>query len=196
MSNELLRQPWQQLKKANPFAPRATWIKLQSQERDVTNFSYFDFVPRRITFCIHPHTMSGMKMSFDSAWFAGRQPKAWIVCLGILLTVSALNTGCSKATNPAPVPTADSTNSTPTASAAPVPVQTPQPVVISSTNSQPNLQTLNRALMAWMIKNHRHPQSFDEFASSAPIQIPNPPPGKKYTLNTRGFIILADNTTQ
>jgi hypothetical protein len=139
--------------------------------------------------------MSGMKMSFDYARFAGRQPKRWIVCLGLVLAVSAFATGCSKATSPAPAPPADSTNTAPTASVAPVPVATPQPVATSATDSQHTLQTLNRGLMAWMIKNHRHPQNFEEFAGSATVQIPNPPPGKKYTLNTRGFIILADNTT-
>lgn len=141
--------------------------------------------------------MSGTKMSFDSTRFAGHQPKGWIACLGIVLAISALTTGCNKATSPAPAPApaAAPTNTAPTASVAPVLVATPQPVATGATDSQHTLQTLNRGLMAWMIKNHRHPQNFEEFASSATIQIPNPPPGKKYTLNTRGFIVLADNTT-
>ncbi|HXC35496.1 MAG TPA: hypothetical protein VNV43_06440 [Candidatus Acidoferrales bacterium] len=58
------------------------------------------------------------------------------------------------------------------------------------------LQFLNRAMVRWMRTNHRHPRDFNEFASTANVQIPDPPPGKKYALNGRGFIVLVDISTQ
>jgi hypothetical protein len=86
-----------------------------------------------------------------------------------------------------------STTAVPVATSPPVP---PQPSFQSTATdtSLTQLQVLNRALMGWMIKNHRHPRDFQEFASTANIQIPAPPAGQKYTLNQRGFIVLVIST--
>jgi hypothetical protein len=56
----------------------------------------------------------------------------------------------------------------------------------------PNLQPLNQALLGWRLQNRRVPASFEEFAASAGIQIPPPPPGKKYILNSHGLISLVN----
>jgi len=56
----------------------------------------------------------------------------------------------------------------------------------------PNLQPLNQALLAWRIQNRRVPASFAEFAASAGINIPAPPPGKKYIINSHGLISLVN----
>jgi len=79
-----------------------------------------------------------------------------------------------------------------------MPTSAPSQSVTNAAPNDPheNLQLLNRALIRWMIKNHRHPQNFEDFASSASIQIPDPPAGKKYALNGRGFIVLVDFSTQ
>ena len=136
-----------------------------------------------------------MKAFFDFGRAPGWRLKTIIV---LLTTLAAVATGCSKANTSAPpvapsqnpVATTQSTPS-PTAQAAPA---APQPVAMTTSNDSPqSLQLLNRALLRWMIKNRRHPQSFEDFASSANIQIPNPPAGKKYALNGRGFIVLVDN---
>jgi hypothetical protein len=42
------------------------------------------------------------------------------------------------------------------------------------------------------MQNHRVPANFAEFAASAGIQIPPPPAGKKYILNSHGLISLVN----
>ncbi len=56
----------------------------------------------------------------------------------------------------------------------------------------PDLRPLNRALMQWVTQNHRAAANFEEFAASANIQIPPPPPGKKYVINSHGLINLVN----
>lgn len=132
-------------------------------------------------------------MVFDVARFARRQPMLWSACVALAVTA-----GCGKSSPPAesamPPVSTDSTSAQQTPPPAPAPLQDPQPMVAADPDdTQKTLQGLNRALMGWMIRNHRHPKTFEEFAGSANFQIPDPPAGKKYTLNARGFIILVSN---
>lgn len=46
--------------------------------------------------------------------------------------------------------------------------------------------------MGWVYQHGRRPANFEEFAASAKVQIPKPPPGKKYTINHRGLISLVN----
>lgn len=134
-------------------------------------------------------------MVFDFARCARRQPKGWIICLALALAVTA---GCGKS-NPSADPTtppvtSDTASNQPDPAGAPLALQNPLPVVEANPDdTQKMLQGLNRALLGWTIRNHRHPNTFEEFAGSANIQIPDPPAGKKYTLNSDGFIILVSN---
>jgi hypothetical protein len=140
-----------------------------------------------------PINLPGMKMVFDVARLAVRQPRGWALCLALALAATA---GCSKSSPPQAVapPSSDSTSAQQNPSPAPAPLQNPGPVVAAGPDdTQTMMQGLNRALMGWMIRNHRHPKTFEEFASSANMQIPDPPAGKKYTLNAKGFIVLVDN---
>jgi len=134
-------------------------------------------------------------MVFDVARFAGRQPKVGVICLALALAVTA---GCGKSSPPAesaaPPASSDATSAQQNPPPAPLAMQNPDSVVAAGPDdTQKMLQGLNRALVGWMIRNHRHPKTFEEFASSANMQIPEPPAGKKYTLNERGFIILVSN---
>lgn len=134
-------------------------------------------------------------MVFDFARYASRQPKGWIVCLALASAVSA---GCGKSSPPAdsavPPVSSDTTSAQQNQTAPPLALQNPGPVVAANPDdSQKMLQGLNRALLGWTIRNRRHPQTFEEFAGSANLQIPDPPAGKKYTLNSDGFIILVSN---
>ena len=136
-----------------------------------------------------------MKAFFDF----GRNPGWQLKTVAVLLTILALAAaGCGKANTP-PAPAAQSADSVTAATPAPTPAPAAQPVPMqtvattSSNNAPTSLQQLNRAMIGWMRQNHRHPQNFEDFASSANIQIPDPPPGKKYALNGRGFIVLVDN---
>ena len=56
----------------------------------------------------------------------------------------------------------------------------------------PDLRPLNHALLIWIVHNRRHPAGFEEFAANAGIQIPPPPPGKKYIIDSRGLISLVN----
>jgi hypothetical protein len=135
-----------------------------------------------------------MKMVFDFARFAGRQPKGWIASLALALAVTV---GCGKSDSPpqsAAPPASSDSSAQQTPSPAPLALQNPEPLATTDPDdTQKTLQGLNRALMGWMIRNHRHPKTFEEFAGSANMQIPNPPAGKKYALNARGFIVLVSN---
>lgn len=159
-------------------------------QKVVTNFSYFELESWRTIFF---GKSTCMKTFFDFARFDGDQPK-FCGCL-LMLTVLLFAAGCSKSGSPSPsAVSSDSTKAFPTNSAAQAPVATTQQAVATNSDgTQSTLQTLNRALLGWMIKNHRHPQNFAEFASSANIQIPDPPEGEKYTLNAHGFIVLVNN---
>lgn len=139
-----------------------------------------------------------MKTVFNVARWAVYQPKGWFLWLTLAVCVTA---GCGKSgtsapavTPPAAADTAGAQSSVSQAPANPAP-QPMQTVAVARTDdAQKQLQALNRALMGWMIRNHRHPKTFEEFASTAGFEIPAPPAGKKYTLNARGFIVLSDNT--
>ena len=114
----------------------------------------------------------------------------------LLASLAALAAGCGKANSPAAPATRsqDSVAATPSAPAPAAQAAPAQPVAATSSNdSQQTLHLLNRALMQWMIKNRRHPQNFEDFANSVNFQIPDPPAGKKYSLDGRGFIVLVDN---
>ncbi len=149
---------------------------------------------------------------FDFGRRAGWLPKAGILCLLLVLVAPS---GCKKSdSTPASVASSPASNSTPTAAtptaeptaeptAAPIaeptntlpPNQRPLAVPSNSANSGlTQLQLLNRALVGWEMKNHRHPLTFEEFASTASIQIPDPPAGQKYAFNPKGFIVLVNAT--
>jgi hypothetical protein len=132
-------------------------------------------------------------LDFDR--FAGHQPKRWRVCIALALAIPLLATGCSKkgdnsTSNMASPSASDSTATSP---ATPAPAGSSQPTsAASATNAMPDLQALNQALLQWRMQNQRVPSSFAEFAASAGINIPPPPSGKKYVINSRGLISLVN----
>jgi len=133
---------------------------------------------------------------FDFSWLAGWRPRAGTLCL---LGVLVAGGGCGKSESSAP-PFASSpvTNSGPAAAAptATAPQARMQPSVpsVSPNVGVTQLQMLNRAMLGWEMTNHRHPRTFEEFASTAGIQVPNPPAGQKYAFNQRGFIVLVNSS--
>ena len=143
-----------------------------------------------------------MRKSLDFDRFAGDQPKRLRVCIALALAIPLLATGCSKksdtsTSNMASPSASDSTATAPATpapdSATPAPAGGSQPAsAASATNAMPNLQPLNQALIGWRLQNRRVPASFAEFAASAGINIPPPPPGKKYIINSHGLISLVN----
>ncbi|HEV2452830.1 MAG TPA: hypothetical protein VGY98_01120, partial [Verrucomicrobiae bacterium] len=75
----------------------------------------------------------------------------------------------SNSASSAATPAAGSTAGQVTTPTATVPSGPPPPgIPVNSANSGlTQLQLLNRALLGWEMKNHRRPQSFAEFASTA-----------------------------
>jgi hypothetical protein len=146
----------------------------------------------------YANSTRAMNVLFDLVRFPGWRPKTTLLSL-FLIAVVAIGCGKQNASAPPAVPP-----ETPVAVTPAVPTQTqtaPTPIAIQQPQTTPNsgapttLQSLNRAMVGWMRTNHRHPQNFEDFASTATIQIPAPPSGKKYTLNGRGFIVLVDIST-
>ena len=54
------------------------------------------------------------------------------------------------------------------------------------------LGEMNRQLKRWIVSNQRPPSSLEEFTSTAQIQLPPPPAGKKFVLTKQMRIELAD----
>lgn len=139
-----------------------------------------------------------MKPFIDSGRLPGWRVKTRTILFAFGMAVAV---GCGKQSTPASAaaPSQNATvPATPTAttiSTAPAAPSQPAPPVAAN-DTQRMLQGLNRALMRWMIQNRRHPRTFEEFAASANTQIPDPPPGKKYALNSRGFIVLVNSLNQ
>ncbi len=66
-----------------------------------------------------------------------------------------------------------------TSTASPVAV----PAVTVVPNSEPDLGELNRGLLRWLMRNHRRPANFEDFAATAGVAIPPAPAGKKYVIS-------------
>lgn len=105
----------------------------------------------------------------------------------VAFSLAVLLAGCGKeseSVNP-PASSVSATQEAP--QVVPTPQQTPQaPLAVVE------LTELNRELRKWILRNRRPPQSFEEFAASAPVQATPPPPGKKYVLTKQMRIVLAD----
>jgi len=54
------------------------------------------------------------------------------------------------------------------------------------------LDELNREVKKWVMRNRRKPATFEEFSSSAQLEVPPPPPGKKYVLTPELRVELAN----
>lgn len=76
----------------------------------------------------------------------------------------------------------------------------PVPAAPSATIAAPIVQVqgqvdmveLNRVARFWMLRNRRRPTDWDDFVAHAGVQIPPPPPGKKYVLSQNMRVTLVD----
>ena len=73
--------------------------------------------------------------------------------------------------------------------AAPRPVTCRAATQLAARRQEPICQTrdihqngANRVLVGWIISHHNRPKSFEEFVADTQIQVPPPPPGKKYVI--------------
>ena len=67
------------------------------------------------------------------------------------------------------------------------------PQVDTATNGEPDMRDLNRYLLRWAVGHQKRPASFEEFAADPGVQIPPPPTGKKYKLDTGTMHIILVN---
>jgi len=115
-----------------------------------------------------------------------------LVCF-TLAAGSLILSGCSKAPKPMAADPAVPAVAAgqPPAAVVPVPVHEPVPVPVGG--NQPSPQTIHemeKVLVGYMISQHHRPQSFEEFVAATKIQVPPPPPGKKYVIAQNMHIIL------
>jgi hypothetical protein len=119
------------------------------------------------------------------------------VFVGLIAVISVLAlAGCSKSQAPTPTSTASPQDTTQTQTATPQPSvqQTPGTATTqgAATNGQPDLASLQRTLIHWVVGHRRRPANFEEFAATAGVTIPPPPPGQKYFITDRLHIELVD----
>ena len=115
--------------------------------------------------------------------------------IGILSIALFAAVGCGKSSKSDPAAAAAPSPSDPTAAkmaATPPANWTHPPANANHANDSgpTQLQMLNRAVLGWKMEHHRQPRSIEDLASTADFQIPPPPAGKKYALDSKGFIIL------
>jgi hypothetical protein len=127
--------------------------------------------------------------------------------LFVALLVATLTPGCgeksgssgSQTVDTPSQSTADPSQATkPSEAPASAPIAAPIPSPAASTTTgtnavaPPDVGQLTFQLRRWIVMNHRAPKTFEEFVSLAKIQVPPPPPGKKYVIGPQAKVILAD----
>lgn len=123
-------------------------------------------------------------------------------CCLLLSGLLLFSAGCSKRDTPASaaVSPQDTNTSIPNgaslspANTAPGPRPTPPaPVVLTSTsNTNEVLAQLTRELHRAMI-GRKLSGSFEEFVAISHVQVPPPPPGKKYAISKKWRVVLENN---
>jgi hypothetical protein len=134
-----------------------------------------------------------MKPMSDFRPFAGWRFNFHAASVAVALALPLLFGGCSKKTDaPASNLPATPQAAAPTSAAPTPPIVASMPAPATATNAAPDLRAINRALIIWSVHHRRQPSSFEEFAASAGFQIPPPPPGKKYVIDSNGLISLVN----
>lgn len=132
-----------------------------------------------------------MKSTSTLDFWLPRHPLEGLAVVAVLLLAPLLCGGCSKKTDaPASNLPAAPQAAAPTSAAPTPPIIASMPAPATATNAAPDLRAINRALIIWSVHNRRQPASFEEFAASAGFQIPPPPPGRKYVIDSRGLVSL------
>ena len=123
--------------------------------------------------------------------------------LALIWGVAMFATGCGKkesaapsGTTAAPQQTATQETAAATAPSPPAYIPPTPAATAAANNGTLVFQQLNRYVLQYRMQNHRNPASVEELAAFAGVQVPPPPPGKKYAFNNRGFIVLVDNSTK
>lgn len=147
------------------------------------------------------HGMKGRQMQAAAPGecpYSGReQPSYLLAGLLALLMATGFGVGCKKESAVEP-PTSPEENAQLQRNVSPDAPPTSSQNRPQTLNVAPQedpdavVKQLNRELARWMLRNKRTPSSFEEFVSSAQLQVPPAPAGKKYVLNKDVRIVLAN----
>jgi hypothetical protein len=103
----------------------------------------------------------------------------------LMLAIALFVSGCSQKSSTTFSSEANQEigNTNPAAVTAPSAQPVPGTASVVQTDGQPDMAELNRVAKFWMFRNRRRPTGWDDFVANAGVQIPPPPPGKKYVLS-------------
>jgi hypothetical protein len=62
-------------------------------------------------------------------------------------------------------------------------------VVPQSDDPQATLRQLSLELRRYVVRTHKVPRNFDDFAANSNVQFPPPPPGKKYAIEGQAVVL-------
>lgn len=65
----------------------------------------------------------------------------------------------------------------------------PAVTIPASDDPQATLQQLSLELRRYVVRTHKVPRNFEEFAANANVQFPPPPPGKKYAIDGQAVVL-------
>lgn len=108
-----------------------------------------------------------------------------------LLLAATLAAGCKKSEPPAPA--ADTQG---VGEAVPSPrglelstIAPPAVTIAPSAETQTTLQQLSLELRRYVVRTHKIPKTFEEFAANSNVQFPPPPTGKKYAIQGQEVVL-------
>ena len=147
------------------------------------------------------HRMETFSGSIRSAGCQTTQGRIfWLV---LVLGAAMFIAGCGKKSETPPVSQTPPPSQASQAAVPPVspsPAQNAQPApaapATNAATAPADLQSLNQQLISWVVQNHQRPKSFEDCVARANIQVPPPPAGKKYVINSRGFVALVDSSAK
>jgi hypothetical protein len=124
------------------------------------------------------------------------RPVVWASLLAAVLAA-----GCSKeetepgdttTTNAAQAGAAAVAPAAPPSPRGPGPAPTPaRPAVISDAGDQGAiLAQLSTELRKYVVRTRSVPKNFEEFAAKSRVQVPSPPPGKKYAIKDQAVVLV------
>lgn len=130
----------------------------------------------------------------------GREPRSFQLgkhgCVALMALVLAV-VGCGKKQPPQaaapPAPAAGNQNAPATPASQPTHTEPPQLAAPAGNDLQAkSIHQMEKVLVGWVISHHHRPKSFEEFVAESRIQVPSPPPGKKYVIANNMHILLVD----
>jgi hypothetical protein len=114
---------------------------------------------------------------------------------GLMMALALVMAGCGDDPADNTPPPAEAGAAPDVSQYAPRPAPQVQPQQLElpkDANTDAVLAELNYQLKRWIVRNQRVPANFEEFVSSAQIQVPPPPAGKKYAMGKQVKIELVN----